>query len=133
MREIKFRGWSKEDRKMHYYNKWFTLCHSKTLCFDEEIEDIWYVDGSYVNYPDRVVLMQYTGLKDKNGKDVFEGDIVKCSRGCVHEVVWEKAKPFGDMGGWNLSGLTGKYDWIESHSEVIGNIYENPNLLSENK
>ena len=72
------------------------------------------------------ILMQYTGLKDKNGKEIYEGDVVKCSSGCPHQVVWQH--DFFGMPMWYLSGLNEGYAWTETE-EVIGNIYENPELL----
>jgi uncharacterized phage protein (TIGR01671 family) len=78
-----------------------------------------------------VVLMQSTGLKDKNGVEVFQGDIVKCTRGCPHEVIWlqEYAGMYvGGMPAWYLSGLSEGYAWT-GEEEVIGNIYDNPELL----
>lgn len=78
-----------------------------------------------------VILMQSTGLKDKNGKEVFVGDIIKCTRGCLHEVYIEKEYGgtfIGGMPAVYLKGLGEGYAWTE-HEEIIGNIYENPELL----
>ena len=78
-----------------------------------------------------VILMQSTGLRDKNGKEVFVGDIIKCTRGCLHEVYIEKeygGTYFGGMPAVYLKGLGEGYAWTE-HEEIIGNIYENPELL----
>ncbi|MBK4870022.1 hypothetical protein CU004_1891 [Enterococcus faecium] len=75
--------------------------------------------------------MQSTGMKDKNGVDVYQGDIIRCTRGCPHEVIWlEKygGTFFGGMPAWYLSGLSNGYSWT-GREEVIGNIYENPKLL----
>ena len=76
-------------------------------------------------------LMQSTGLVDKNGKEVFVGDIIKCTRGCLHEVYIEKeygGTYCGGMPAVYLKGLREGYAWTE-HEEIIGNIYENPELL----
>lgn len=78
-----------------------------------------------------VVLMQSTGLKDKNGQEVFVGDIIKCTRGCPHEVYLEKeygGTYIGGMPAVYLKGLLSGYAWT-GDEEIIGNIYENPELL----
>ena len=80
-----------------------------------------------------VILMQSKGLKDKNGKEVFVGDIIKCTRGCLHEVYIEKEYGgtfIGGMPAIYLKGLGEGYAWTE-HEEIIGNIYENPELLED--
>lgn len=80
-----------------------------------------------------VVLMQSTGLFDINGKEVFVGDIVKCTRGCHHEVYLEKEYGgtfIGGMPAVYLKGLSEGYAWAEDE-EIIGNVYENKELLEE--
>jgi len=80
-----------------------------------------------------IELMQSTGLKDKNGKEVFVGDIIKCTRGCLHEVYIEKeygGTYCGGMPAVYLKDLREGYAWTE-HEEIIGNIYENPDLLED--
>ena len=80
---------------------------------------------------DDIKPMQSTGLKDKNGKEVFIGDIVKCTRGCHHEVYLEKEYGgtfIGGMPAIYLKGIKEGYAWTGSE-EIIGNIHENPELL----
>jgi len=80
---------------------------------------------------ENIILMQSTGLHDKNGKEVFVGDIIKCTRGCPHEVYLEKeygGTYVGGMPAIYLKGIREGYAWTGAE-EIIGNIYENPELL----
>lgn len=122
----KFRVWDKNNKCMH------------------EVRSIWIGDdfplNSHVVYSlgntvevifDDIELMQSTGMKDKNGVDVYQGDIIKCTSGCPHEVIWleEYGGTFiGGMPAWYLSGLNNGYSWT-GEEEVIGNIWENSDLL----
>ncbi len=125
----KFRVWMKS-------LKW--MCDVTNISFDSKFVDICQ-QGDTERYTemsvefDEITLMQSTGLKDKNGKDVFVGDIIKCTRGCLHEVYIEKeygGTYFGGMPAVYLKDLREGYAWTE-HEEIIGNIYENPELLED--
>lgn len=124
---IKFRAWHRElGRMMSIKNMWFQ---------DSRIEELELNDAIMNDYitvsPDEIELMQSTGLKDKNGKEVFIGDIIKCTRGCPHEVYLVKeygGTYIGGMPAIYLKGIREGYAWTE-HEEIIGNIYENPELL----
>lgn len=90
-----------------------------------EICDIHDTTGTRVEVTPSTVC-QYTGLTGRNGKKVFVGDIVRCSRGCPHEVVWvqEHGGTFiGGMPAVYLSGLTPGYAWTGAE-EVIGNVHD---------
>ena len=120
----KFRAWDKTTSKLHVVNGIY--CDNKK---------IHYIDDKRVRFVgfDNVIIMQSTGLKDKNGKEVFVGDIIKCTRGCLHEVYIEKeygGTYIGGMPAIYLKGLNEGYAWTEDE-EIIGNIYENPELLEE--
>ncbi|OFK05347.1 hypothetical protein HMPREF2837_07725 [Streptococcus sp. HMSC071D03] len=125
----KFRAWMKSP-------KW--MCDVTNISFDSKLVDICQqgdIERSTeisVEF-DEIELMQSTGLKDKNGKEVFIGDIVKCTRGCSHEVYLEKEYGgtfIGGMPAIYLKGLLSGYAWTEDE-EIIGNVYENKELLED--
>lgn len=121
----KFRVWDKLDKEIYEVGE----IHWSRGEFD------FIGDGiTFKRDADEVELMQSTGLFDKNGKEVFVGDIIKCTRGCPHEVYLEKeygGTYIGGMPAIYLKGLLSGYAWTEDE-EIIGNIYENPELLEVN-
>ena len=70
---------------------------------------------------------QSTGLKDKNGNLIYEGDILQDKYGCLHPISWN-IKGFYETDTFALAGF---YKTIQEDMEVIGNIYENPELLKD--
>lgn len=117
-REIKFRAWDTIQKRMFYAGECkFSLDLSGGL-FDDEM-------SPPLNVSYRFVLMQYTGLEDKNGKEIYEGDIVKRGKlgNLIKAVKWAENSSHC---GWNIVGSS----WRFYQPEVIGNIYENPDLLS---
>lgn len=83
---------------------------------------------------ENAIIMQATGLLDKNGQEVFVGDIIKCTRGCPHEVYLEKeygGTYVGGMPAIYLKGIREGYAWT-GDEEVLGNVYQNPDLLEAN-
>lgn len=120
----KFRVWDKIDKELYLVDE---------INFNRgEFESIG--DGiTFLRGADKVELMQSTGLFDKNGKEVFVGDIIKCTRGCPHEVYLEKeygGTYIGGMPAVYLKGLLSGYAWTGAE-EILGNIYENKELLEE--
>jgi len=129
MREIKFRAWEKRNKIMEYIN-----ILKKITCFlpCHDINDrIRYAQVACNDYE----LMQYTGLKDKNGKEIYEGDIVS-SCGYLEVVSYgiQEVDAFEGMGFnlWSfMEETTANGKRLSAETKVIGNIHENPELLEE--
>jgi uncharacterized phage protein (TIGR01671 family) len=135
MREIKFRAWDKTNKKMLILQPIRTMVSED--CFVLPVYEGLSHDG-IENYE----LMQYTGLKDKNGKEIYEGDVVKTfwqhdgvechDYELTGEIVWNKEDAcFSlDCSDQTIRFIT-TYEREELIDiEVIGNIYENPELLN---
>jgi len=88
-------------------------------------DDVWNIE--YKEVSDRYILMQYTGLKDKNGKEIYEGDIVEFHYGSLGS--FREEIIFNDGGFWILRKDGSNFMPSIEFREVIGNIYENKDLL----
>lgn len=129
MREIKFRAW--DEKRKHYLGNWEYVIDPDGRGV---LEQVGY-DPEYEKFRlnHETTLEQFTGLHDKNGKEIYEGDIVECSGGCPHQVIWmeEHGRTFiGGMPSWYLSGIYNGYAWTGTE-RLIGNIHENPELLEK--
>lgn len=122
MREIKFRAWDKSSSVMVYSGADVSWLSDKEVTV-----------GDLVNSFEDESLMQYTGLKDKNGKEIYEGDILDGHDDGLVKVVWRGAGWECDFEDDGNIGLDEMCIWFGNNSEVIGNIYENPELLKEQK
>lgn len=143
MREIKFRAW---DKKKKEWMKEFYVGHNGIVY---DFFDNYYPIGNY--YPKELTcipekdfeLNQVIGLTDKNGKEIYEGDILSSPSYGNVEVVWPEKYITGDnedIMAWCVTGpdykkLDGVYRGLDVQYtwEIIGNIYENPELLTNPK
>ncbi|MDD5007300.1 MAG: YopX family protein [Syntrophorhabdaceae bacterium] len=132
MREIKFRAWDREQYEMSYSDP----------LDDLECASSWFnsLEDRDIRASGNIELMQYTGLKDKNGKEIYEGDIGHGNRLVSFIIV----PILGGLSVLNIRFFGQEHNelialptndaqtaaWLHE-SEVIGNIYENPELLKD--
>lgn len=128
---IKFRAWHNElGRMMSISDMWFNVDSLGEIGLNDAVMND-YITVS----PDEIELMQSTGLKDKNGKEIFEGDIL-CDEGIEQESEFVYVTVSYREGMWvcdqitdELCGYGGALNEFDNDYSIIGNIYENPELL----
>ena len=126
----KFRAYHHElGRMMSISDMWFNVDSLGEIGLNDSVMND-YITVS----PDEIELMQSTGLKDKNGKEIFEGDIVKMAKDVYSKLTYyEVVRHRG--GAYRLeSKQHGCELWLRhTDCEIVGNIYENPELLEDCK
>jgi len=140
MREIKFRAWDRAYKEMLQVGMLEWYCNLSGRNHDTKMA---FVKGkpfvrTKINFEEyqggdveeRFELMQYTGLKDKNGKEIYEGDILKDTYGLIKIKEMEEGTFTYTDDKNNLGGVF-PIDYSElKNCEIIGNIYENKELLT---
>lgn len=113
MREIRFRAWVKRD-------EWDGKHHD--VAYMEDSPEA-FNDPFNEHYEGNIVLMQYTGLKDVNGRDIFEGDILEYKKLSFHEDGYEQGNVvYNEYAEWAVNNwLLNK---LNRKARVVGNIYE---------
>jgi len=137
-REIKFRTW---DKQLKQFAEWtnrdpfFDTSHGQIFFWERVQREDGSYDGDIIlqDHGDRFVLQQYTGLKDKNEKEIYEGDIIQYDRcDSAYDLILKSVVYFyNGQFGFDLKGFNDMFFALgdEFCPEIIGNIFENPDYF----
>ena len=142
---VRYRAWIKTEKRMVFSDDILNIDYENKEIVTQQVyfenglpddRDIYCYDF------DEIELMQSTGLKDKNGKELFEGDIatdgdtlgdIRNHQTLGFYIVDEKGKERFLSGTVDTEGFEEAKEFMENSFEIIGNIYENPELLEDKK
>lgn len=135
MRQIKFRGKRLENGEWVYGS--LVSIHDTAIIVedcdfswnpDTDITAFWF--DKKENEVDPATVGQYTGLKDKNGKEIYEGDVL---RWFVNDLISTAPVEYRDGAFWMVRDINTGHgvwnDWLRGEYEIFGNIHDNPELL----
>lgn len=141
MRPIKFRAWDKQLLNMAdvttigiNFGMGYSCYEGEPVVENITTEDIKGLPLHVGGNDTRFIIMQSTGLKDKNGKEIYEGDIVKSGFYGTEMICEVKYEKFSDCctGGIGFVAMYDESTYVDfEECEVIGNIYENPELINK--
>jgi len=123
MREIKFRAWHKEEKIMGEVLG-IDILHKEIFFLNEDADCYGHTDFKDIE------LMQYTGLKDKNGKEIYEGDIV-IHYSKMHKIIFNAEETRFVLRDDEFELEIPFTNNNNKRMEIVGNIYENPELLGD--
>ncbi len=130
MREIKFRAWDKYENCMYPWERLLSFRYNER----------WFIDNTnkkYINClftDEALTIEQYTGLNDKNGNEIYEGDVIidrRLSDRATYLISYDNDRAFYRANGTDkeLNLTTHSFEW--KNCEIIGNIHENPELTNQ--
>lgn len=130
----KFRAWKKYDSPEMFRDIAFIDFNKKLLGVNYKVSKL--TTRLDIETLDKFIIMQSTGLKDKNGVEIYEGDVINCRNSFRNPMTGSGSlsinrdfKIIFENGEFKAKGFDIRLKNILSYSEVIGNIYENPELL----